>query len=374
MQDPRHQKLSNLLVNYSVNIQPGEKCLIEAYDTPLEFVESLVQTIYDAGGIPLMDIKYNRLTRKLLEKATAESLSVIAESELYRMKMMDAYIGVRGPANVKEMSDLPSEQTGLFNKEIIGKIHMAERVPNTKWVVLRYPTPAMAMMAQMSTVTLEDYYFDVTTGVDYQKMSKMMNPAVDFLANAKQVAIKGPGTDLTFSIEGIGAVKCDGTRNVPDGEVYSAPVRDSVNGILSYNAASSYNGFTFNQVKLTFKNGKIVEATANDTERINQIFDTDEGARYVGEFALGCNPNITFAMDETLFDEKIMGSFHFTPGNAYDETDNGNRSVIHWDLVCIQTPQYGGGEIWIDDECIRKDGIFLHPAFKGLNPESLTEK
>ena len=374
MLDPRQKKLADLLVGYACSVKPGEKVLIETFDTPIEFVDILVKTVYAAGGYPLLEMKFNRLLRTLLAQASKESLAAMRDAELHRMKNMDAYIGVRGIANPKELSDLPAEKNQLWGTELFLPVHGKERVCNTKWVVLRYPTVSMALMANMSTEAFEDYYFDVTAGVNYQKMSELMEPAVEFLTGADPVHIKGPGTDLTFSIKGIGAIKCAGDRNIPDGEVYSCPVRDSINGTIAYNTPSSYHGFTFQDVKLRFENGRIVEATANDTERINAVFDTDEGARYVGEFALGCNPYINFAMDEILFDEKIAGSFHFTPGNAYDETDNGNRSAIHWDLVCIQTPEYGGGEIHINGELIRKDGTFVHPAFVGLNPESLIAK
>ncbi|MBD3167297.1 aminopeptidase [bacterium] len=373
MHDPRHDELARLLVNYSTSIEAGEKVLIENYDCPVEFIEALVNAVYNAGGYPVVESKYARVMRALIRGASKESLAIIADTELYRMKQMDAFIGVRGYYNAKEMSDVPSEQNAIMGTEWFQPVHMNERVPNTKWVVLRYPTPQMAQMSNMSTEAFEKYYFDVTAGVDYKKMSDNMDPAAEFLRNADQVHIKGPGTDLTFSIKGIGAVKCDGLRNIPDGEIYSCPIRDSVNGTLRYNTPSSYHGFTFTNVELRFENGKIVEASANDSKRINEVFDTDEGARYIGEFALGCNPKVTRPMDEILFDEKIMGSFHFTPGNAYDDTDNGNRSAVHWDLVCIQTPEYGGGEIWMDGELIRKDGLFVHDAFKGLNPDNLVK-
>lgn len=374
MKDLRHAKLANLLVNFSCRVKPGENVLIQAYDTPVEMIETLVEEVYKARAYPVVDIKYNQLQRTLATDATKESLAIIRECELYRMKKMDSFIGIRGLANIKELSDMPEGKNQLWEKEIFQPVHSEVRVPDTKWVVLRYPTQTMAMMANMSTRAFEDYYFKVTTEVDYNKMSKMMEPAVEFLKTADKVHIKGVETDLTFSIKGIGAVKCDGLRNIPDGEVYSCPIKHSVNGTLLYNCPSSYHGFTFKDIKLEFKEGRIVNAIANDTERINKIFDCDEGARYIGEFALGCNPYINFPMDETLFDEKIAGSFHFTPGNAYDETDNGNRSAIHWDLVCIQTEEYGGGEIWIDNQLIRQNGIFVHEAFVGLNPENLILK
>ena len=161
-------------------------------------------------------------------------------------------------------------------------------------------------------------------------------------------------------------------RNIPDGEVYTAPVKDSINGTLTYNTPAVFQGFTFENISFRFENGKIVEATANDTERINEVLNTDEGARYIGEFAIGVNPYILKPMKDTLFDEKIMGSFHFTPGNCYEEeAPNGNSSAIHWDLVCIQTPEYGGGEIYFDDVLIRKDGRFVVKELECLNPENL---
>jgi aminopeptidase len=180
-----------------------------------------------------------------------------------------------------------------------------------------------------------------------------------------KVRIKSPGTDLTFSIKDIPCVKCDGTRNIPDGEVYTAPVRESLNGTITYNTPSLYDGVVYNKIALTFENGKIIKATAEaNAEKLNQILDTDEGARYVGEFAVGLNPFILHPMKDTLFDEKIAGSIHLTPGQCYDEAPNGNQSAIHWDLVLIQRSDYGGGEIWFDDKLIRKDGIFTDPKLE----------
>jgi aminopeptidase len=228
----------------------------------------------------------------------------------------------------------------------------------------------MAQLANTSLEAFEDFYFDVCC-LDYGKMSLAMDPLVALMEKTDRVRLVAPGTDLTFSIQGIPAIKCCGLRNIPDGEVYTAPVRDSVNGRITYNTPSVYQGFTYENVSFTFEKGKIVSATANHTEKINQLLDTDEGARYVGEFALGVNPFVTKPMKDTLFDEKIMGSFHFTPGQAYTIADNGNRSAIHWDLVLIQTPAWGGGELWFDDVLIRQDGRFVLPALEALNPENL---
>ncbi len=286
---------------------------------------------------------------------------------------MDAFIGVRGDDNSAELSDVPEDKLDMYSKLYSSPVHHDIRVPKTKWVVLRYPTPSMAQSAHQSLESFENFYFNVCN-MDYKKMSDAMDKLVDLMNETDKVHIKGEGTDLTFSIKGIPAVKCDGICNIPDGEVYTAPVKDSINGTLSYNTPSEYNSFTFDNVCLKFKDGKIIEATANDNERINKIFDTDEGARYIGEFAIGVNPYITKPMNNILFDEKIMGSFHFTPGNCYEDANNKNKSAIHWDLVCIQTPEYGGGEIYFDDVLIRKDGLFVLEELKCLNPDNLKEQ
>jgi aminopeptidase len=375
MADPRYLDLARVLVRYSTFVKPGDKVLVEATDIPDEFVAVLVQEICDAGGLPVIDMKAQLVQRKLFMNASEDRMKLIADCELYRMKKMDVYIGVRGIFNAKELSDVPGDNMGLYERLWLQPVHLDQRVAHTKWVVLRFPSPQMAQMAKMSMEKFEDFFYKVCTKVDWAKASKAMDPVVEYMMKTDRVHIKGPGTDLKFSIKGIPAKKCDGHFNIPDLEIFTAPVRDSIEGVIQYNTPSSNRGFTFENVKFTFKKGKIVEATANDTTRLNNILNTDEGARYIGEFALGFHPYVEEAMDDILFDEKISGSFHFTPGNAYEnEADNGNRSAIHWDLVLIQRPEKGGGEIWFDDVLIRKDGKFVHEAFVGLNPENLRKE
>jgi aminopeptidase len=372
MADPRYLDLARVLVRYSIDLKPGEKVLIETFDIPADFVAVLVQEVCDAKGLPVLEMKSQYVQRRLLMNATEERMKFIAESELERMKKMDAYIAVRGIFNAKEFSDIPNDKMSLYERLWIQPVHLDQRVQHTKWVILRFPSPQMAQMAKMSLEAFENFFYRVCTKVDWAKASRAMDPALAFIKKTDKVRIVSPGTDLRFSLKNIDVMKCDGHKNIPDLEIYTAPVRDSVEGVIQYNTGSSFRGFTFENVRFKFSKGKIVEATANDTQRLNGILDTDEGARYIGEFALGFHPYIMDAMDDILFDEKIMGSFHFTPGNAYvGEADNGNRSAIHWDLVLIQTPEKGGGEIYFDDVLIRKDGRFVHEAFKGLNPENL---
>lgn len=369
--DLRIQKLAETLINYSCHLKKGEKVLISFSNSECEpLVKALIKEAYKIGALPYVHQDTISISRELRKNITEEQLNDMAKYDSLRMNDMDAYIGFSSPLNAYELSDVPQEKTDLFNRLYMNPVHFDIRVPKTKWVVLRYPNSSMAQLAKKSTEAFEEFYFDVCS-VDYAKMDKAMDNLKNLMEKTDKVHIKGNGTDLTFSIKGIPAIKCSGEMNIPDGEVYTAPVKNSINGVLSYTCPSLYEGFTYDNIKLTFKDGKIINAIANDTERINKVFDTDEGARYVGEFALGVNPYITEPMMNILFDEKISGSFHFTPGNAYEDAFNGNRSAIHWDLVCIQTPEYGGGEIWFDDVLIRKDGLFVLPELECLNPENL---
>lgn len=368
--DPRVRELAKNLIGYSTNLQKGEKILIEMFDDGLPLAKALIEEVYRVGGLPFVTVKNNKILRQLLKTATIKQLEMIAQWEAARMNSMDAYIAIRAAENVSELSDVSSEQIQRYQQYWNKTVHMDIRVPKTKWCVLRYPNNSMAQLANTSLDAFEDFYFKVCN-LNYEKMSQAMDPLVELMQKTDKVHIIGPGTDLHFSIRNMPAIKCSGSLNIPDGEVYTAPVKDSVNGYLTYNAPSIQGGVTYENVHFEFIDGKISKATANDTEKLAKVLDTDEGARYIGEFAIGVNPYITNPMKDTLFDEKIKGSFHFTPGNAYDNAFNGNRSAIHWDLVCIQTPEYGGGEIWFDNRLIRKDGNFIIPELAGLNPENL---
>jgi aminopeptidase len=289
---------------------------------------------------------------------------VTAAHELARMKKMDAYIAIRGSNNISELADVPVERMKLIAKKL--RPVQDHRVKKTKWVVLRWPTPAMAQQAGMSTEAFEDFFFKVCT-LDYRKLQPGMKALKALMEKTNNVQIKGPGTDLRFSIKGIASIICGGDRNIPDGEVFSCPVKESVEGHVTFNAPSIYQSTPFDNIRLEFRDGKIVEATSNQTKRLNAILDSDAGARYIGEFSLGCNPYIMHPMRDILFDEKIAGSFHFTPGEAYQEADNGNRSQVHWDMVSIQRKDYGGGEIFFDSKLVRKNGEFVPKSLRSLN-------
>ena len=372
MKDPRFQSFARLLVHHSMRVTAGDKVLIEAFDIPSDFTAELIRQVAAAGGLPLVSTYQQPVLRALYQNATDEQMKFLGEVERHRMEGVQCYCGVRGSNNIAEMSDVPKDKMALYEKRWWTPVHQDVRVRRTRWVVLRWPTPSMAQAAQMSTEAFEDFYFRVCADVDYDRMRKAMEPLHALMDQTDRVHITGPGTDLTFSKKGIPTVPCFGDRNIPDGEIFTCPVRDSVDGVIQFNCETLYRGTTFNHVRLVFKQGKIVEAAAGgETAKLNEILDADEGARYIGEWSIALNPHILRPMKDILFDEKIAGSFHLTPGQAYDEADNGNRSQVHWDMVNIQRPDYGGGEIRFDGKVVRKDGLFVLPELAELNPDRL---
>jgi len=365
MHDPRIDALARQLVNYSTSLKKGEKVLIDLHDVPDSIGLALIRQVRAKGAFPFLRIHQGRLTREMLSGADDAQYQILAKHLLAEMKDMDAYIAIRGGHNIAETSDVPAARMKLAMKHM--RPILDHRVKKTKWCVLRWPSPSMAQQAGMSTEAFEKFYFDVCL-LDYKALVPSMNALKKLMDKTDRVELIGPGTHLKFSIKNIGAVVCGGNYNIPDGEVFTAPVKTSVEGHISYNAPTIYQGIPFDGIRLEFSEGKITKAEAGaSTRQLNRILDSDPGARYIGEFALGFHPAIREPMRDILFDEKIAGSFHFTPGQAYDEADNGNRSQVHWDLVNIQRKDYGGGEVWFDGKLIRKDGIFLPKSLAKLN-------
>lgn len=373
MKDKRNEILSRQLIDYSLAMKKGETLYLEIKGKEtLEIGKQIIRLAAEKGVTVFWYYNDESLLRQWVKNASDDQFKAQAELHLHLMQKADAYIGLRGSDNPFDMADIDEKQVEKHNSLFYKPVHLEERVKRTRWVVLRYPNNAMAQLAETSQESFEDFYFDVCCA-DYAKMSKAEDKLAALMNTTDKVHIKSPGTDLSFSIKGIPSVKCDGHRNIPDGEVYTAPVRDSVNGTITFNTPSLYQGVVYNKISLTFEKGKIIKATADsNVEKLNKIFDTDEGARYIGEFSLGVNPFILHPMKDTLFDEKIAGSMHFTPGQCYDEAYNGNQSNIHWDQVLIQRKDYGGGEIWFDGKLIRKDGVFTDAEMeKSFSKENL---
>lgn len=370
MHDPRYDRLAEVLVSHSTKLQKDENVLIEAFDVPEAMSIALVRAASKAGANAMVNIRSTAITRALLQNTNEKSMKQKADCALHQMKAMQAYIGVRGGHNSAELSDVPPDKMKLYTKHFLRPVHFEQRVKKTRWCILRFPSGAMAQEAQMSTEAFEDFFFEVCT-LDYAKMQRAIKPLQQLMEKTDEVHILGPGTDLKFSIKDIGVIPCFGTHNIPDGECFTAPIKNSVNGEITFNAPTIEHGVTHENVRLKFKNGKIVEATSSNTDKLNEVLDTDAGARYIGEFSLAFNPYILQPMKDILFDEKIAGSFHFTPGQAYEEADNGNRSEVHWDMVCIQREEFGGGQILFDGKLIRDNGLFVPKKLQGLNPENL---
>ncbi len=368
MTDPRYSTLARLLIEYSTALKKGDRILLEMIDAPDDFTIALIRAARAVGATPMVTLRHSRINREIQLGGGETHAALLCDIELHQMKKMDAYIAVRAGHNANENADVPGKTAAIYARVL--RPVMNHRVNKTRWVVLRWPTPGMAQAAGMSTEAFEDFFFTVCT-MDYRRMARAMEPLRIRMQAADHVHLKGPGTDLQFSIKGIGAKSCNGRLNIPDGEVFSCPIKNSVNGVIQYNTPSVYSGTRFENVRLSFKDGRIIQASGSNEHRLNEILDTDPGARFIGEFSLGFNPHILNPMCDTLFDEKIAGSLHFTPGQAYELADNGNRSAVHWDLVLIQRPEYGGGEVWFDGELIRKDGLFLPKDLRPLNPDQL---
>lgn len=367
MRDQRLKTLAKNLLEHSLNMQRGEKLLIETTTAAKPLVQELLGLAYEKELLTFVRIVDEEVRRWVLQSSTEERQRIEAGWDVQTMTDVDAYIQITAEENDAESITVRPEIMQMRAR--IRKPWLDLVTNHRKWVLLNWPTVGQAQKARMPYSEFCDFIID-TSCVDYAEMGRRMQPLSALMSKTDRVHIKGPGTDLRFSIKGIPNVPCAGENNIPDGEIFTAPIRDSVEGTLTYNTPSPYHGKIYNKVSLEFSKGRIIRATAEqDSDALNAIFDTDEGARYVGEFALGVNPRITRAFGNILFDEKIAGSFHFTPGAAYEnDADNGNHSAIHWDMVCIQTRECGGGEIWFDDVLIRKDGLFVLENLKPLNP------
>jgi len=365
MKDPRVRELAEVLVNYSTRVVPGDIVLISAAGfEAMPLVKELYALCLEKGA-KYVEYEFNvpDINRYFYNAATEEQLSYFPEHKLDFMKKVTVYIGLSASDNSMVMAQANQQNMIAWSRQV--RPIVDQRVKHTRWVITRYPTHSAAQEARMSLDEYEDYLFSACC-IDWDEESAKQDLLKDLVDGADRVRIKASDTDLTFSIKGLPGIKCDGRLNIPDGEVFTAPVKDSVEGYITYNCPTIYQGKEFNNIHLEFEKGRIVRASSPGMDdALNRILDTDEGARYVGEFAIGVNPKIRTPMRNILFDEKIFGSIHFTPGQCYDECNNGNKSAVHWDMVKLLA---GDGELWFDDVLIQKDGVFVHEALKALNP------
>lgn len=370
MRDERIIKLAHNLITRSANLKKGQSVIIEGTHEARDLIIALVRKAYEVGGFPFVRMSDDRVGREVLMGVTEEYSTLAAKYAKPLFEEAHAYIGIGASTNVFETADVPIERKNIHSKFYGRPIHIDIRVAKGTWTILRWPNPSMAQLAKTSLESFTDFYFDVCN-LDYSKMEKAMQPLKNLIEKTDKVRIVAPHTDLTFSLKGQKAVICSGLHNIPDGEIFTSPVRESVNGTIRFNIPTLCKGVVHEHVTLTFKDGKVIEASSCNTPALLSELDSDEGARYTGEFAFGVNPFITKPMYDTLFDEKMGGSIHMALGNCYDDAPNGNKSQVHWDIIQSHTPENGGGEIYFDDVLIRKDGLFVIKELLGLNPENL---
>lgn len=361
-------KVVELLVTHSCNVQRGESVVVECIDIPEFAKKRILDKISSLGAIPILIVKSQAALVEHAKYFTEEDYKVLAEKELSVMKRAKHFMGFKVPDASSGFSDVPSHKIKNLLTHFIKPVHYQYRNKNLNWAYFRFPTSGMARKAGMDDIAFEDYYYSAAF-IDYAKLEHAMLPLEALLATTKNIRIKGPGkTDIQFQLSNYGVCKSICRNNVPDGEIFTAPVKDSLRGTIEFNVNSFYYGSFFTNVTLEFQNGKVVKAFANNTKRLNELLDVDEGARYIGEFALGLNENIRKPINDILFDEKMIGSLHFALGNAYPVADNGNKSSIHWDMILDQNKDAGGGSIYFDNKLVRHDGFFVLPELALLNP------
>jgi len=373
MRDERIDRLAELLITYSLKLKKGDLFEINGSLPAKPLIKALQQKAHAIGAVPfvkLTDDEISRLFFGFIDSEHLEAAKPAIDAQLeWETKYWDhltAHVDIGVDENDAELSAVDTRAMTYYRdlrRELRDRI-----IDERRWVYLHWPTMADAQKAGMCYDDFFDFFLSAAL-VDYVQMGRDMRPLVELMEKTDMVHILGPGTDLTFSIKDIPVVPCNGELNIPDGEVYTAPVRDSANGTVQYNTPAMRYGKRFDNPRLVFRNGHIDEASCDgDVAGFNEMLNADEGARYLGEFAIGVNNAVTKSIGNTLYDEKIGGSFHLTPGCAYADAFNGNKSQLHLDIVCIQTKAFGGGEIWFDGKLIRKDGVFLLDSLKGLNP------
>ena len=368
MSDPRLIKLAELLVGYSVAVQRGDKVLINGSSIAAPLLGEVYAAVLRAGGHPLMLVSLPDMDDVMYRYASEEQLKFMPPPLMLGIETYDASISVSGTTNTKNLSKIDPAKVvarSQGRREMLD-IFMKRAASGTlRWTGTLFPTHAYAQDAEMSLRDYEDFVYSACMPAledpiaYWQTFSRWQQKIVDWLKGRKNIRVSGRDTNLTLSIANRSFISCDGHHNMPDGEVFTGPEENRINGYVTFSYPAIYQGREVTGIHLEFKDGKIIKASAEKNEAfLQQILDTDEGSRYVGEFAIGTNDGIRQFTREILFDEKIGGTFHMAMGAGYPETGSKNQSSIHWDMICDLRD---GGEIWVDDVLLHKDGRFVIP-------------
>ncbi|MFD1447659.1 aminopeptidase [Oceanobacillus profundus] len=349
----------------SNHIQKGNKVMIDVQGEVNNFVNEIIKEIYNRGALPYLRTYKTKHIKELIMGSSEESLKLWLDQELYRLKNMDVYIGIKSHENLYEFEDIPKDKLSLYNRRFLNPYQHAYLMKEN-WTLLQYPTYGMAQLAKIGSTELADTYYKAST-FNYEKLKRDVIPLQRLMNKTNTVEIKSPNTNLTFSMKRIGNYLCDCKYNIPDGEIFSAPIKETVEGYIHFNCITSLNGELLEDVFLEFKNGKVISFKSRNQDTLHRIISTDEGSQYIGEFGIGLNPYIKKPLNNLLFDEKMFGSLHLALGQAFPMAYNGNESSIHVDFILNQQKEYGGGELFFDGELIRKDGLFIPEELQQLN-------
>jgi aminopeptidase len=353
MKDPKIKKLAEILVNYSIKVKKGAYIELNFEIGGTELALECYKLIIKKGAFPIVNPSVPGFAYNYYKYASEEQLKAKPILGLYEAKLASGSIGIGAEYNTKELTSLDPKKVSIRKKitKAISEIHLKKN----NWVICEFPTNALAQDAEMSLEEFEDFAYNATN-LDWQKESKKQDKLKVILDKGKQVRIVAEDTDLTFSIDGRKGIKCDGHRNMPDGEVFIAPVEDSTEGYIKYTYPAIYGGREVSGVFLRFKNGKVVEAKAEKGEEfLKQMIATDSGSCKLGEFGIGVNFGIKKFIKQILFDEKIGGTIHLALGMAYKEGNGKNESAVHWDMI---KDLRKGGAFYVDGKCIQKNGKF----------------
>ena len=366
MADSRVEKLADLLVNYSVAVKPGDKVVVQGETSGEPLIKAVFVKVLQAGGFPYAMPTLPGMEELVYKYGNDEQLKFLPEPYKLVMSTYDARIYVFSDSNTKALSGVDPTKSVLRSqsRSELMKIMMKRSASGElHWVLGPYPTNALAQDAEMSLTDYEDFVYnaclpDLNDPIGYWKnFSARQQQIVNWLKGKQTIRVVGKETDLRMSIAGRNFENCDGKMNMPDGEVFTGPVEDSMEGHVYFSYPAIYGGREVTGVRLTFEKGEVVKATAEkNQDYLVKTIATDEGSRRVGEFAIGTNEGIKRFTREILFDEKIGGSFHMALGSGYPETGSKNESAIHWDMVC---DLWDGGEIWVDNTLFYKNGKFV---------------